>query len=105
VDRTVVELKDVNNMMYGKNNDPITGKKLGKQAVAGPKNVKVSEKTMNDIAASSNKKMEARDRAAAKQKQKEEMSKFIKTGVGMFTGAIIAGQTLANYNKEKKRQK
>ena len=91
--------------MYGKNNDPMTGKKLGKQAVAGPKTVKVSEKAMNDLAASSNKKMEARDRAASDKKTREEMPKFIKTGIAMMTGAIVAGQTLANYNKEKKRQK
>lgn len=91
--------------MYGKNNDPMTGKKLGKQAVAGPKTVKVSEKEMNDLAASSNKKMEARDRAASDKKTREEMPKFIKTGIAMMTGAIVAGQTLANYNKEKKRQK
>lgn len=97
----MVELKDVNNMMYGKNNDPMTGKKLGKQAVAGPKNVKVSEKTMNDLAASSNKKMEARERAASKQRQKEEMPKFIKTGIAMMTGAIVAGTALANKNKDR----
>jgi hypothetical protein len=90
--------------MANKNN-PIQGKKLTKQPVAKAKQVKVSEKTMNALTTRASKSLETRQKAEAKKKQKEGMKNFARKSVAVGTAAIVGAQSLANYNKEKARQK
>jgi hypothetical protein len=86
-------------------NNPIQGKKLTKQPVAKAKQVKVSEKTMNALTAKASKSLETRQRAAAKKKEKEGMKTFAKQSLAVGTAALVGARSLANYNKEKARQK
>jgi len=86
-----------------KKDDPIKGKKLGKQPV--PKMTKpkagISESKMNAIRNKSLTQMEKVARAEAKRKQKEEMPSFIKKSAAVGTAAIVGATKLANYLKKK----
>ena len=86
-----------------KKDDPIKGKKLGKQPV--PKMTKpkagISESRMNAVRDKSLTQMEKVARAEAKRKQKEEMPGFIKKSAAVGTAAIVGATKLANYLKKK----
>jgi hypothetical protein len=75
--------------------DPIKGKQLTKQPVAKmtkPEDIKVSEKTMNSLTAKASKSLEARQKAAAKKKNKESMAKLA-AGTAGTVAAMYYGLT------------